>query len=44
MCTFHRYPHAMTAPGGTSLDAGMCRRHTLAMLATDAPARTRSPR
>jgi hypothetical protein len=44
MCTFHRYPHAATAPGGVPLDAGMCTRHTLDMLATAAPARTRSPR
>ncbi len=44
MCTFHRYPHAVTPAGGTSLDAVMCRRHTLDMLATTAPVRARSRR
>lgn len=32
MCTFHRYPHAVTPQGALPLDAAMCRRHTLGML------------
>jgi hypothetical protein len=44
MCTFHRYPHAATPPGGRSLDAVVCTRHTLAMLAIAAPARPRNRR
>ena len=32
MCTFHRYPHAVTLPERLPLDAVMCTRHTPAML------------
>ncbi len=44
MCTFHRYPRGLAPQGATSLDAVVCRRHTLGMLANAAPARPRNSR
>ena len=44
MCTFHRYPHAATPLVASSLDAVVCRRHTLGMLAIAALARPRNSR